>query len=48
MQEEIDALEANHTWELTTLTICQKIIGDKWVYKIKHKLMVKLINMKLD
>ncbi|XP_049381351.1 uncharacterized mitochondrial protein AtMg00820-like [Solanum stenotomum] len=37
MQQEIDDLEANHTWELTTLPVDQKTIGAKWLYKIKHK-----------
>ena len=37
MQQEIDALEANHTWELTILPVGQKTIGSKWVYKIKYK-----------
>ncbi|KAL2232808.1 UNVERIFIED_CONTAM: Retrovirus-related Pol polyprotein from transposon RE1 [Sesamum indicum] len=35
MQSELDALERNHTWELTTLPEGKKTIGCKWVYKIK-------------
>ncbi|KAL2228852.1 UNVERIFIED_CONTAM: Retrovirus-related Pol polyprotein from transposon RE2, partial [Sesamum indicum] len=35
MQSELDALEKNHTWELTTLPEGKKTIGYKWVYKIK-------------
>ncbi|XP_074300694.1 uncharacterized protein LOC141631996 [Silene latifolia] len=37
MQEEIDALEHNGTWELTDLPPDKKAIGCCWVYKIKYK-----------
>jgi len=37
MQEELDALNANHTWQLVPLFKGKKTIGCKWVYKIKHK-----------
>ncbi|GJS42865.1 cysteine-rich receptor-like protein kinase 8 [Tanacetum coccineum] len=33
--EELQALEANHTWTLTLLPPDKKAIGCKWVYKIK-------------
>jgi hypothetical protein len=33
---EIDALEANHTWTLTAFPPNKKLIGCKWVYKIKY------------
>uniref|UniRef100_A0A2N9FKK9 Reverse transcriptase Ty1/copia-type domain-containing protein n=1 Tax=Fagus sylvatica TaxID=28930 RepID=A0A2N9FKK9_FAGSY len=33
---EIDALEANHTWTLTASPPNKKLIGCKWVYKIKY------------
>ena len=36
MNSEIQALEANDTWTLTTLPIGKKPIGCKWVYKIKY------------
>lgn len=36
MNRELVALRAN-TWKLTTLPTAQKIIGNKWVYKIKYK-----------
>jgi len=37
MQEEIAALETNNTWVLTDLPSNAKVIGCRWIYKIKHK-----------
>ena len=37
MEEEIQALEDNKTWEIVSLPIGKKAIGCKWVYKIKYK-----------
>jgi hypothetical protein len=36
MQEEIEALHKNNTWELVPLPGGRKPIGNKWVYKIKR------------
>ena len=36
MDEEMAALDANHTWELVSLPHDKKAIGCKSVYKIKH------------
>ena len=36
MDEEIEAIKKNDTWELTTLPPRHKSIGVKWVYKIKR------------
>ncbi len=36
MDEEMVALDANATWELVALPKDKKVIGCKWVYKIKH------------
>ncbi|GJV06666.1 retrovirus-related pol polyprotein from transposon TNT 1-94 [Tanacetum coccineum] len=36
MQEEIEALHKNKTWELVPLPGGKKPIGNKWVYKIKR------------
>nr|GEV57149.1 ribonuclease H-like domain-containing protein [Tanacetum cinerariifolium] len=37
MNNEMDALYRNDTWEITDLPIGRKAIGGKWVYKIKYK-----------
>ena len=36
MQEEVEALHKNQTWELMPLPPRRKTIGNKWAYKIKH------------
>ncbi|GJY18251.1 helicase and polymerase-containing protein TEBICHI, partial [Tanacetum coccineum] len=36
MNNEITALESNHTWELTTLPPFKHPIGHKWVFGIKY------------
>ena len=37
MQEEMDSLHKNHTWELTPLPKGKKALHKKWVYRIKHE-----------
>jgi hypothetical protein len=37
MKAEINALEANDTWQLTSLPPHKHVIGYKWVYKVKLK-----------
>lgn len=37
MNTELNALEANHTWDLVPLPPTKKPIGSKWVYKGKLK-----------
>ncbi|GJT37651.1 putative RNA-directed DNA polymerase [Tanacetum coccineum] len=37
MNAEIEALNRNNTWTITTLPKGRKAIGSKWVYKIKYK-----------
>lgn len=37
MNAELEALERNQTWELTSLPRDKKPIGSRWVYKIKLK-----------
>jgi hypothetical protein len=36
MNEEMVALDVNRTWELVPLPEGKKVIGCKWVYKVKH------------
>ncbi|MCI59681.1 retrovirus-related Pol polyprotein from transposon TNT 1-94, partial [Trifolium medium] len=35
MQEELDSIESNQTWELIDLPQKKKAIDVKWVYKLK-------------
>lgn len=35
MNKELAALEANHTWELVHLPPSKRLVGCKWVYKVK-------------
>ena len=37
MDEDMATLDVNHTSDLVPLPSGKKAIGDKWVYKIKHK-----------
>lgn len=37
IKKEVDALESNDTWELTSLPPNKKGIGCKWVFKVKLK-----------
>lgn len=37
MKKEIDALEANETWDLEYLSPGKHTIDSKWIYKIKYK-----------
>ena len=36
MKQEIYALELNHTWSLVPLPSRKKLVGSRWVYKIKY------------
>ena len=36
MNEELEALERNHTWAITTLPEGKKAIGCKWLYRTKY------------
>ena len=42
MNEEIDAIEKNKTWELSLLPANHKPIGVKWVFKIKKNAQGKV------
>ncbi|KAF7821984.1 Retrovirus-related Pol polyprotein from transposon TNT 1-94 [Senna tora] len=37
MDEEYNALIHNHTWSLVKLSDGRKLIGCKWLYKLKYK-----------
>ena len=37
MNEELDALHKNHTWNMVDLYPGQFVVGCRWVYKIKTK-----------
>ncbi|GJT03482.1 ribonuclease H-like domain-containing protein [Tanacetum coccineum] len=37
INKEMDALYENNTWEITQLPSNKKVIGSKWVFKIKYK-----------
>jgi len=36
MQQEIQALENNGTWEISDLSPDKKALGCKWVFKIEY------------
>lgn len=46
MKIELDSINKNHTWTLTTLPENQKAIGLKWVYKTKRDAQGKIIRYK--
>ena len=37
MEEELDALSKNYTWDLVTLLLGKSVVGCKWIYKIKTR-----------
>ncbi|KAL8157792.1 hypothetical protein AgCh_002484 [Apium graveolens] len=46
MENEIDAIERNNTWELVSLPSGQKPIGLKWVYKLKRDAKGEIVKYK--
>ena len=39
MNEELDALHKNHIWDMVDLPPGQSVVGCRWVYKIKTKVV---------
>ncbi|KAJ8770241.1 hypothetical protein K2173_011777 [Erythroxylum novogranatense] len=37
MESELQALENNHTWDLTSLPTGKTAIGSRWIYKLKYR-----------
>ena len=37
MKEELDAMEANHTWSMVSIPPGKHSIGYRWIYKVKYK-----------
>jgi len=48
MKEEMDALDKNKTWGLVELPNNRKIVGCKWVYKLKRGIDDKFNGTKHD
>lgn len=46
MRREINSIEENNTWKLTTLPPGQKVIGLKWIFKLKKDASGKIIKHK--
>ena len=47
MNEELDTLHKNHTWDMVDLPLGQSVVGCRWVYKIKTRLMDLLNDTRL-
>lgn len=43
MNEEVKSIEKNKTWELVDLPQEKKLIGVRWVYKVKENLKGEVI-----
>jgi hypothetical protein len=42
MKQEMDCLEKNKTWDLVELPKDRKVVGCKWVYKLKNCVVGKI------
>ena len=36
MVEEYDSIMKNQVWEVVLRPECKKVMGSKWIYKVKH------------
>ena len=46
MDEEIEAIKKNDTWELASIPKGHKAIGVKWVYKVKKSAKGEIVKHK--
>lgn len=46
MNEELAALEFNETWDIVSKPIDRKVIGFRWVFKIKYRANGDVENLK--
>lgn len=46
MKEELESIEKNNTWELVNLPYGKKLIGVRWVFKVKANLKSETIKHK--
>lgn len=46
MLSEMESIEQNKTWTLTELTAYRKVIGLKWIYKLKRNANGEIIKYK--
>lgn len=46
VKNEMESIESNNTWELTTLPPGQKVVGLKWIFKLKKNAEGKIVKHK--
>jgi len=47
MEEEIDSIKRNNTWELVELPLNKKLIALKWIYKVKVNVDGEIVRHKV-
>jgi hypothetical protein len=47
MNEEFDALLKNETWSLVSPSLAMNIVGSKWVFELRERLMGKFNGIRL-
>lgn len=48
MKRELKSIEKNKTWRLTELSAGQKVIGLKWVFKLKKDTIGEILKIRSD